>query len=93
MFEHICGHEETDYDNVCVMKRFAVILGIIFFVLGIVALVHPSFDYHKHEEVARIGPITATVDKPETASIPVAATVALLVSGLVLIVLGSRSKR
>jgi len=44
------------------MKRFAVILGIIFFVLGIVALVHPSFDYHKHEEVARIGPITATVD-------------------------------
>jgi len=75
------------------MKRFAVVLGIILFVLGIVALVHPSFDYHKHEEVARIGPITATVDKPETASIPVAATVALLVSGLVLIVLGSRANR
>jgi hypothetical protein len=75
------------------MKRFTVVLGIIFFLLGIVALVHPSFDYHKHEEVARIGPITATVDKPETASIPVAATAALFVSGLVLIVLGSRTKR
>jgi uncharacterized membrane protein HdeD (DUF308 family) len=75
------------------MKRLVVILGIILFVLGIVALVHPSFDYHKHEEVARIGPITATVDKPETANIPVAATVALLVSGLVLIVLGLRAKR
>lgn len=75
------------------MKRIALILGIIFFLFGIVALVHPSFDYHKHEEVARIGPITATVDKPETASIPVTATVALLVSGLVLIVLGARSKR
>ena len=93
MFEHICGQLQTDYDNVSAMKRFVVILGIILFVLGIVALVHPSFDYHKHEEVARIGPITATVDKPETANIPVAATVALLVSGLVLIVLGARSKR
>jgi uncharacterized membrane protein HdeD (DUF308 family) len=74
------------------MKRILFILGIILFLLGIVALLHPSFDYHKHEEVARIGPITATVDKPETAEIPVAVTVALLVSGLVLIVLASRSK-
>ncbi len=74
------------------MKRILLILGLLLFVLGIVALVHPSFDYHKHEELARIGPITATVDKPETARIPVGATVALLVSGLVLIVLGSKTK-
>ena len=74
------------------MKRILFILGIILFLLGIVALLHPSFDYHKHEEVARIGPITATVDKPETAEIPFAVTVALLVSGLVLIVLAARSK-
>jgi uncharacterized membrane protein len=74
------------------MKRILFILGIILFLLGIVALLHPNFDYHKHEEVARIGPITATVDKPETAEIPVAVTVALLVSGLVLIVLAARSK-
>ena len=74
------------------MKRFLVILGLLLFVFGVVALLHPSFDYHKHEEIARIGPIRATVDKPETAKIPVGATVALLVSGLVLIVLGSRSK-
>jgi hypothetical protein len=74
------------------MKRLIVILGIIFFLFGIITLLHPNFDYHKHEEVAKIGPITATVDKPETARIPVGATVALLVSGLVLIVLGSRTK-
>jgi hypothetical protein len=74
------------------MKRILLILGLLFFLLGIVGLVHPCFDYHKHEEVARIGPITATVDKPEMASIPVGATVALLVSGLVLIVLGSKTK-
>ncbi len=74
------------------MKRIFLPLGIILFVLGIVALVHPSFDYNKHEEVAKIGPLTATVDKSETASVPVAATVTLLVSGLVLVALGLRSK-
>ncbi|HTQ60028.1 MAG TPA: hypothetical protein VMI32_07395 [Candidatus Solibacter sp.] len=70
------------------MKRILLALGITLFLLGIVALVHPSFDYQKHEEVAKIGPIKATVDKQETATIPVAATVVGLVSGLVLIVLG-----
>ncbi|HXJ05473.1 MAG TPA: hypothetical protein VNH65_10265 [Candidatus Acidoferrum sp.] len=74
------------------MKRGLFIVGIVLFLLGIVALLHPNFDYHKHEEVARIGPITATVDKPETTSIPVAVTVALLVSGVVFIVLGARTK-
>ena len=74
------------------MKRFVVILGLVLFVLGLVALVHPSLDYHKHEELAKIGPITATVDRPESVKIPVAATAALLIAGLALIVLGSRSK-
>ncbi len=75
------------------MKRFVVGLGIVFTLLGLVALVHPNFDYHKHEEVAKIGPITATVDKPETARVPPAAAAALLVAGAILIVLGPRIKR
>ena len=70
------------------MKRFLLFLGVILFLLGIVALVHPSFVYEKHEEIAKIGPIKATVDKQETETIPAGATAALLVSGLVLIVLG-----
>lgn len=74
------------------MKRFLLILGVILFLLGIGALLHPNFDYQKHEEIARIGPIKATVDKQETQQIPAAATVALLVSGLVLVVFGSRGK-
>ena len=92
MPEDVGNYQRTVCGNVCQMKRILLILGLLLFLLGIVALVHPSFDYHKHEEVARIGPITATVDKPETASIPVGAMVALLVSGLVLIVLGSKTK-
>lgn len=74
------------------MKRGALILGVVLFLLGIAALVHPSFDYQKHEEIARVGPIKATVDKTETQKIPVGATVALLVAGLLLIVAGSRTK-
>lgn len=93
MSDGIHGHEPIDCDKVCFMKRLVVILGVLFFLLGIVALVHPNFDYHKHEELAKIGPITATVDKPRTARIPVGATVALLVAGLVLIVLGSQTKQ
>ncbi|MGC1618658.1 MAG: hypothetical protein WA765_09225 [Candidatus Acidiferrum sp.] len=86
------SYQRTVCGNVRHMKRILVLLGLLLFLLGIVALVHPSFDYHKHEELARIGPITATVDKPETARIPIGATVALLVSGLLLIVLGSKAK-
>jgi hypothetical protein len=89
----IPGHDRTVCDNVSVMKRGLFITGIILFLLGIAALLHPNFDYHKKEEVARIGPITATVDQPETTSIPAPVTVTLLVSGLVLIVLGVRTKQ
>ena len=74
------------------MKRFAVVFGIILFVLGIVALVHPNFDYHKREEVAKIGPVTATVEKPERASVPPVVAAALLIAGAVLIVLSPRIK-
>lgn len=92
MRDDIRGRNGREYGSLIVMKRGLLIGGILLFLLGIVALLHPSFDYHKHEEVARIGPITATVEKPETADIPVAATVALLVSGMVLIFLGARGK-
>lgn len=74
------------------MKRVGIVLGLVLFVLGIVTIVHPSFDYQKHEEIARIGPIKATVDKTETEKIPVGATIALLVAGLVLLVASARSK-
>ena len=74
------------------MKRLLLLLGILLFVLGIAAMLHPSIGYHKHDEIAKIGPITATLEKDETTQIPVAVTVALLVSGLVLTALGARAK-
>jgi hypothetical protein len=74
------------------MKRFAVILGLIFFLLGVVALLHPNFDYHKREELAKIGPVTATVEKPERTTVPPAAAAAFLVAGAVLIAVSTRLK-
>lgn len=74
------------------MKRLVLLLGILLFVLGIAAMLHPSIGYHKHDEIAKIGPITATLEKEESTQIPVAVTVALLVSGLVLTALGARTK-
>ncbi len=74
------------------MKRLAIVLGIIFLVLGVIGLVHPSFNYHQQEEVAKIGPIKATVDEEKTAQIPPAVAVTLLVVGIGLVVLGPRMK-
>lgn len=64
----------------------------MFFVLGIVGLVHPDFTYHKTEEVAHVGPMRATVNEEKVAHVPAAVSVILLVAGLGLAVLGVRSK-
>ena len=74
------------------MKRFAIVLGIILLILGLLGLLHPNFDYHKREEVAKIGPVTATVDKQQRATVPPVVAAALLIAGVVLIVLGPRIK-
>ena len=74
------------------MKRIAMAVGVIFVILGLVGFVHPDFDYHKHEEVAKIGPITATVDRPERTTIPPLAAGALLIAGIVFLAVSPRIK-
>jgi uncharacterized membrane protein len=75
------------------MKRFLMALGFIFVVLALVAFVHPEFDYHRREEVAKIGPVTATVDKPHRVTVTPLVAAALLIAGAVLIVLAPRTTR
>jgi uncharacterized membrane protein HdeD (DUF308 family) len=75
------------------MKRFAVILGVILLVFGVVGLVHPIFTYHQQEEVAKIGPVKATVNEEKTVQVPAAVSILLLVAGLGLVVLGPRMKQ
>ncbi len=74
------------------MKRIVIVLGVVLLVLGVVGLVHPNFNYHQQEEVAKLGPIKATVDEEKTAQIPAAISITLLVGGLGLILLGPRLK-
>ena len=74
------------------MKRVLVTAGLLFFVLGIVGLVHPDFTYHKTEEVAHVGPMRATVNEEKIVHVPAVASAILLVAGLGLTVLGVRSR-
>jgi hypothetical protein len=74
------------------VKRLLIILGIIFLLAGTVGLLHPSFNYHKQEEVAKLGPIQATVDEEKTVQIPAAASAAMIIAGLALLILGPRMR-
>ncbi|MCU1317999.1 MAG: hypothetical protein JWN63_3321 [Candidatus Acidoferrum typicum] len=74
------------------MQRFVIVLGVILLVLGVIGLVNPNFNYHQQEEVAKLGPIKATVDEEKTAQIPAAVSITLLVAGIGLVVLGPRMK-
>ena len=74
------------------MKRFVIILGILLLIAGVVGLVHPVFTYHSQREVAKLGPLSATVEEEKTAQIPAALSIALLVSGLAVLLVGPRIK-
>lgn len=75
------------------MQRFVLVLGILFLLLGVAALVHPDINYHQQTEVAKIGSFKATVDEHKSAHVPTAAAAALLIAGVALIFLGLRTKR
>ena len=75
------------------MKKILLVAGLLFFVLGMVGLVHPDFTYHKTEEVAHVGPMRATVNEEKVAHVPAAASVIVLVAGLGLTVLGAKRSR
>jgi hypothetical protein len=74
------------------MKRFVIILGVVLLAFGVIGLVHPSFSYHKQEEVAKIGAFKATVDEEKTVQIPAAVSIVLLLSGIGLVLIGPRIK-
>ena len=75
------------------MKRFLIVFGVILLIFGVVGLAHPIFKYHQQEEVAKLGPIKATVDEEKTVQIPPAVSITLLVAGIGLVVFGPRMKR
>jgi hypothetical protein len=79
-------------DSLGRVKRFVIVLGVILLILGVVGLVHPTFSYHKQEEVAKLGPYKATLDEEKVVQIPAAVSIVLLVSGIGMVLLGPRIK-
>ena len=74
------------------MKRLGLILGLVLFFLGIVAVVRPTFEYGTRKHVAKFGPLVATLDEPKTFQVSTAATVSLLICGLALVVISLKVK-
>jgi uncharacterized membrane protein len=74
------------------MKRVLMIIGVVLILLGVAAVLHPTYTYHQQQQLAKIGSFQATVDEERTAQIPIAATAALLLVGLALVLLGAKSK-
>jgi len=72
------------------MKRRGAVTGVVLLVLGIVGLVHPSFSYREKEEVAKIGPLKATIDTDKVVEISPFISVPLLLAGIVLILASPR---
>ena len=75
------------------MRKGLVILGVVLLLLGLGALLHPNITYNKHDEVMKVGPIQATVEKQESVEVPVGVAALLLIAGIGLVVLGSQVKR
>jgi hypothetical protein len=69
-----------------------MIIGVVLILLGIAAVLHPTYTYHQKEQVAKFGSFQATLDEEKTAQIPVAAMAAVLLAGLALVLIGARIK-
>lgn len=66
------------------------VFGAVLMVLGLIALVTGGFSFTRKEKVVDIGPIDVTREKTTSKAIPVAASVAALVAGGVMLFAGAR---
>jgi len=74
------------------MKRILLVVGILLVLLGLIGLAHPTFSYHEKEEVAKLGPVHATMDEEKTLEIPRAASIAVALIGLAMVLVAPRLK-
>jgi hypothetical protein len=74
------------------MKRFLLLIGVLLVVLGLIGLANPTFTYHQKKEVAKLGPVQATVDEEKTLEIPRVASVVVALAGLAVLLLAPRLK-
>ena len=68
----------------------STIVGIVLIVLGVIGLAVGGFSFTRKEKVIDLGPIEATADKKESVAIPPVLGAVALISGVVLVAVGSR---
>ena len=73
------------------MRPIAVI-GIIFIVIGIVALAYQGFTYTTKEKVVDLGPLKVEAQKEKTIPLPPVVGVLALGVGVVMVVAGARGR-
>jgi hypothetical protein len=66
------------------------IVGILLIVAGVLGVLFSSFSFTKETHEAKLGPIELSVKEKQTVNIPVWASVAAIVVGGVLLVVGGR---
>lgn len=70
--------------------KSAVVLGLVFIVVGVASLAYQGFTYSTRETVLDIGPLHATADRERTVSIPPG--IVAVAGGIVLVVAGRRQR-
>jgi len=66
------------------------IIGVVLIVCGILGVVFSSFSFTKETHEIKLGPIELAVKEKETVNIPVWASVAAIVIGGVLVLVGGK---
>ena len=66
------------------------VVGILLIVAGILGVVFSSFSFTKQTHEAKLGPIELSVKEKQTVNIPVWASVAAIIVGGALLVVGGR---
>jgi len=72
--------------------KAAPIIGIALIILGIVALAYRGITYAQREKIVDIGPLQATADREKTIPLPPILGGLSLVGGILLVIVGSKSK-
>jgi hypothetical protein len=65
-------------------------VGVLLIVAGVLGVVFSSFSFTKETHEAKLGPIELSVKEKQTVNIPVWASVAAIVVGGVLLIVGGR---
>jgi uncharacterized membrane protein YidH (DUF202 family) len=68
------------------------LIGVLLIVFGVIALAAGGFSYTKRDKVLDLGPIQATTERQKTVPLSPIVGIAAVAGGIVLVVVGSRTR-